>query len=683
VFRFILASLVSSITLLAGAPEPHPLHHPLVFEPNCGQAPAPVKWIARGSGYQLFLTQESLTMLVPAEVPGGHPRPFPGIRPHPAKYNAVRMKFIGSRSWIRITGLKPTGGVSNYYSGRPGVSQENIPHSSRVRVAGIYKGVDLVFYGNGGNLEYDLMVAPGANLSAIRLGFEGIQRMRVDDDSGDLVLTTADGTELRQFRPKIYQQIADHRVEIPGRYEFLGGNRVGFTLAAWDSERPLVIDPTVSFTRFLAGEASETAHAVAVDIFGNSYVTGETNSSHFPLRFPLVPQFIDCDAGSSGFCAAPNTFITKLSPEGNILFSTYFGVGSGYGIAVDSTGVYITGGVSPTGDLKYSGKWEVFIGKLSVGGGQQIYYKIVGGSDNDFGTAIAVDSQQSAWVTGVTTSRDFPGQTNPPSLDEVILIKVDSGGTVIFSRAFGGNDEDEGYGIAVDRKGDPWITGRTCSTDFFTTFDFSTGGCTSFVAAFLGSGTPRSPGFGTLRFITRFGGSYDGDSGSGIVVDAGDNAFVTGRTNSPGFITTKEAFQRSPASDQPQAFVVEFDPQGIISHSTLLGGDGATAGTSIALVEGTVTQAAEVFVSGQTASKNFPGAPPLTPNPTAGFVSKFSTDLSTLTFTTLLGAQVNGVAAARSVFDVRVAIFAAGWRFTGSDTDAFVVKVLDDKPATF
>ena len=88
-------------------------------------------------------------------------------------------------------------------------------------------------------------------------------------------------------------------------------------------------------------------------------------------------------------------------------------------------------------------------------------------------------------------------------------------------------------------------------------------------------------------------------------MDAGDNAFVTGRTNSPGFITTQDAFQRSPASDQPQAFVVEFDPQGIISHSTLLGGDGATAGTAIAFVEGTFTQAPAVFVSGQTASKNF------------------------------------------------------------------------------
>jgi Beta-propeller repeat len=477
VFRFLLASLVSSVTLLAAAPEPHPLHHPLVFEPNRGQAPAPVKWIARGSGYQVFLTQEGLTMLVPAEAPS-HSRPFPGTRPLPAKYNAIRMEFTGSRSWSRITGLEPTGGVSNYYSGGPGVSHENIPHFSRVSVADIYKGVDLVFYGNGDDLEYDLIVAPGADPSAIRLTFEGIERMRVDDVSGDLVLTTPGGTELRQFRPKVYQQSADGRVEIPGRYKFLGRNRAAFTLAAWDSKRPLVIDPTVSFTKFLAGEASDVAHGVAVDVFGNSYVIGETDSSHFPLRFPLVPG-TDCDSGWSGFCSAPNTFITKLSPEGNIMFSTYYGVGSGYGIAVDSTGVYITGGISPVGDLKYPGKWEVFIGKLSVDGGKQIYYRIVGGSDNDFGTAIAVDSQQSAWVTGVTTSRDFPGQTNPPSLDEVILIKVDAVGTVIFSRAFGGNDEDEGYGIAVDRKGDPWITGRTCSPDFFATFDFSTGGCTS------------------------------------------------------------------------------------------------------------------------------------------------------------------------------------------------------------
>src|SRR6185312_15932064 len=116
VFRFLLVSLTSSVMLLAAAPEPHPLHHPLVFEPNRGQAPPPVKWIARGSGYQVFLTPEGLTMLVPAQVPG-QSRSLPGIRPRPAKYNAIRMEFTGSRSWTRITGLEPTGGISNYYSG--------------------------------------------------------------------------------------------------------------------------------------------------------------------------------------------------------------------------------------------------------------------------------------------------------------------------------------------------------------------------------------------------------------------------------------------------------------------------------------------------------------------------------------------------------------------------------------
>ena len=142
-------------------------------------------------------------------------------------------------------GLEPTGGVSNYIRGNDAKDSLNgIPHYARLSVAGVYDGVDLVFYSNGGDLEYDFVVAPGADPKQIRLAFDGQERMRVDEKSGDLVLTTAGGSELRQVRPQVYQQLGNQRVEVAGGYQLLDHGRAAFTLASYQHRRPLVIDPT-------------------------------------------------------------------------------------------------------------------------------------------------------------------------------------------------------------------------------------------------------------------------------------------------------------------------------------------------------------------------------------------------------------------------------------------------------
>jgi len=206
--RLLTLALISSASFLAAAP--------FAFEPNRGQSPTQAKWIARGPSYDLLLTDEGLTMMIH----DGKSR---------TRSSAVRMKLEGSRPWKTLTGLEPTGG------------QAHTPRYAKVRAAGVYDGIDLVFHDHDGNLEYDFVVAPGADPSNILLAFEGLQRMRIDNQSGELILTTWGGSELRHACPKVYQQIGEKRVEIAGGYELLNSNRAAFTLARYDSRYPLAI----------------------------------------------------------------------------------------------------------------------------------------------------------------------------------------------------------------------------------------------------------------------------------------------------------------------------------------------------------------------------------------------------------------------------------------------------------
>ena len=214
----------------------------------------------------------------------------------------------------------------------------NVAQYQRVKVARVYEGIDLIFYTNPGNLEYDFVVAPGADPKQIQVVFEGMSGVRVDEKTGDLVLTVPDRSELRQFRPKVYQQIANKRVEIVGGYRMLGRGRAGSALAAYDRGRELVIDPTVDFTTFFGGNSADEPHAIAVDRDGLTYVTGGTFSRNFLATNGT--RWEDCmvfDFG--GFCSTGfNTFVAKLDAIGKVIFATYGGVGAGNGIAVDSMG---------------------------------------------------------------------------------------------------------------------------------------------------------------------------------------------------------------------------------------------------------------------------------------------------------------------------------------------------------
>jgi hypothetical protein len=673
------ALLTTSLFGQSYTPGSHPFHRPLVFEPNRGQAPDQVKWIARASGYLLFITSDGVTMMLPdgqttplkqALTPIRFQLPESSGTCSDRALSTVRMKLTGSHPWNTGKGLEPTGGVSNYLLGSDRKAwRTDIPHYSRLSIPAVYDGIDLVFYSDGDKLEYDFVVAPGADSTKIQLAFEGTDRLRVEK-TGDLVMI-AGNSEIRHVRPHIYQQVGDRKIEVAGGYNLLDRAQATFTLASYDHRQALIIDPTVSFTDFLAGSSEDTATGIAVDNAGNSYVTGDTLSSNFPIANAFEP-------GKPGGLDA---FVAKLSPTGAIIFSTYFGgiaTDTASGIAVDSTGIYITGSTLSSDfpgsrNLPVNSASDMYVTKLSPAGNTFIYSHAIGGTSYDAGLSIALDSSHAAYVTGYTYSPDFPTVGGWHDFYngnvDAFVMKLSPSGTITNSLFLGGSSTEIGYGIAVDGLSHPWITGETCSDNFPHTMPIELiVGCNVFV-------TRLNSTLNGFAFSTQFGG---GNSwGQAIAVDAGFFGYITGTTYS-NFPTTPGAFQTSKPGTQGSAFVVKMDSLGGTWYSTYLGAsDGYTTGLAV-----TPGRGGEVYVSGATSSSAFPGAPVLKPNPTAGFVTRLWPTLSGVQYTTLLGATINGIALfypSPSVL-VQPQIYTAGHRYTGglnyTNLDAFVVKLI-------
>ena len=327
----------------------------LQFEANHGQVDGQVKFLARGKGYTLFLTPtESVMVLQQREVPADkdqHAMSDPTALPEPApiKQAVVRMKLKGANPSPAIDGLEKLPGIVNYFIGHdPAKWRTKIPTYARVQYTDAYPGIDLAYYGNQGKLEYDFIVAPGADPNQIQLAFDGVSDIRVAD-SGDLLLTTALG-DVRLQKPVVYQVEHDgHKTLVAGTY-VLGRpatshhssrniqHNVGFHLASYDHAKPVVIDPVLLYSTYLGGSGIEQGLGIAVDAAGQAYVTGQTDSTNFPTATPVQATYGgDYDA-----------FVTKLSASGtSLLYSTYLGGSSqdqGFGIAVDAAGqAYLTG----------------------------------------------------------------------------------------------------------------------------------------------------------------------------------------------------------------------------------------------------------------------------------------------------------------------------------------------------
>jgi hypothetical protein len=644
------------------------LSMPLQFEANQGQVDDQVKFLARGKGYTLFLTPtESVMVLAGRDTSrvksneGLDQTDVIGHELQEYKQSVVRMKLGGAHPSPAIDGMEKLPGIVNYFIGNdPAKWRTKIPTYAKVHYKEAYPGIDLAYYGNQGKLEYDFIVAPGADPSQIKLVFEGASEIKVVD-SGDLLLTTMLG-EVKLQKPIVYQLEKDgHKTLVAGNYVVLAesamrhasrstNHEISIYLATYDASKPLIIDPVLSWSTYLGGSINEVGFGIAVDASGSAYVTGGTNSLNFPVTTGGPIQ--------SSCCGPNDIFVTKLNPAGTALvYSTYLGGSNedlGRAIAVDAVGSAYVIGVTRSPNLPMMGSsiqsvlgssfGDAFITKLNPTGTAIVYSTYLGGSTDNYGLGIAVDAAGSAYVTGFTFSSNFPGtagssiqSTSGGSMDAFVTKLNPTGTALVYSTYLGGSGSEVGYGIAVDASGSAYVTGTTGSLNFPGTAGSliqSTMG--SFDTAFV---TKLNPTGTAIVYSTYLGGS-SGDRANGIAVDAAGSAYVTGHTFSSNFPVTAGSFSQSLVSGR-DAFVTKLNPAGTaLVYSTYLGGNGADEGDGIA-----VDAAGSAYVIGQTTHPSFPVTAENPIQSTYGggvadaFVTKLNPAGTALVYSTLLGGN--------------------------------------------
>jgi hypothetical protein len=584
--------LLSAASVLAQAP--------LAFQANAGQFESQVQFAARGPNYSVALSDASATLsLSEADSYGAD-----GVTPTSA---LVTMTMVGANPNATATGKDRDAGTTNFLVGSS-KSQwlTGIANYGKVKYQDVYPGINVVYYGTQRELEYDFKVAAKANPAAIQLSFTGAQATAIDAN-GNLVLQT-DGGSLVVEAPQAYQKVGGAKVPVSVSYVLESNGQVGFQLGAYNHNRALVIDPVLNYSSYVGGSGSDGGYSIAVDSSGNIYVTGLTSSPNFPIGSAQQAA----DAGTY------DAFVTKIAPNGALAYSTYLG-GSGYdmgtGITVDSSGnAYVVGETSSTNFPVTSGAAQshnagglddAFIAKLNSSGTLS-YSSYLGGSGDDAATGVAVDSTGKIYVTGTTTSTNFPTTTGAYQTTEkggydAFVVRLTTAGAINYSTLLGGSGDEASDGIAVDSSGNMYVTGYTSSSNFPTTSGvFQTtfkGTYDAFITKFTSAGK--------LSFSTYLGGTGDNE-GWDISVDSGGNTYIAGYTNATDFPTTSGVAQRTLLGGYG-AFVTRLNSNGTMSASTYLSGNGSDMAFGIAL-----DAESNIYVVGLTSSTNFPttaGAP--------------------------------------------------------------------------
>jgi hypothetical protein len=626
---------------------------PLSFEENLGQTAQEVRFLSHGTGYALFLTPQeaviSLQQSMPKNLSKLHRMAYfrtlrkarlAGTR------SVLRMRLEGANLAAQIAGGDQLPGKVNYFIGNnPKNWLTDVPSYARVKYAGIYPGVDLVFYGNQRRLEYDFVVAPGADPKVIELSLKGAQKLWINS-KGDLILGVSGG-QLALQKPVMYQNVRGERHTIEGRYVLAADHRVTFAIADYDRGAPLIIDPVLNYSTYLGGSAvGDLGSGIAVDSLGDAFVTGTTSST----TFPSTPGGFG--AGNSNGVA----FVTEINPTGTaLLYTTYLGGTGGdfgLGIALDNSG----NNANPGGNIYVTG--ETF--------------------STDFPTT-AANALKPGPNAGASAGTSFISKINPAASGQ---------GSLVYSSYLGGTDgtaanPDVGNAVAADVSGNAYVTGYTASSPgtglanfpvtaasgFQTTLGTSNGN------AFLSRISTTQAGSASLAYSTYLGGTGAdaissgldlGDEAFGVAVDSSENAYIVGVTTSTDFPTTNaNAYQPNTAPPAAvangTAFVSRVDtsttktPSASLVYSTYLGGEGQDLGAAIALKP----NSAVAYITGTTSSLLFPTFPTAPPGPyqttgsTGGcaFVSLIDTGQSgsaSLTYSTFLGGALTigfGIAA--------------------------------------
>jgi hypothetical protein len=619
---------------------------PISFEENHGQVDSDVRFLAHvGKSAIYFTPNEAVLALYSRD-----------SQKKPA-VSALRMQWIGANARPEMVAERPLPGRINYLIGRdPGRWHTDLPTYGQVRYRDLFPGVDAVFFGKDGEIEYDLVLSPGTDPGKISFGLEGVQSMRLAGN-GDLVLRLAN-REVRQRRPMVYQENDGARRWLSAHYVIRRNKTIGYEVAGVNRKLPLVIDPTLSYSTYIGSNTPDSVNSVAVDQFGQAYVTGSTVFG-FPTKNPAQGNQLGTDA-----------FVTKLSANGgSLIYSTILGGSStdtGNAIAIDRFGsAYVAGETSSTDFPTTPGAFQSppsdadngFVTKLSPSGSSFVYSLLLGGGDSDSIRSMALDTEHRVYVTGFTCSLNFPVKnafqpvTNSQNCanggGDAFVTRINATGTDLdYSTYLDGSFGSIGNGIAVDSTFHAYVTGATDSADFPTTpgafqrtltakvipsFPHDIPGRNAFVTKFSADGL-------SLVYSSFLGGTVS-DNAAAIALDSSGRACVTGSTQSKDFPVTAGAFQKT-LHGTTDAFVTKFQISGGgLFYSTFLGGSGADGGNSIA-----VDSFGRAYIAGGTSSADFPVLNPIQAHlggSQDAFVTKLSATGNALFYSTYLG----GVAA--------------------------------------
>ncbi len=624
------------------------------FEPNQGQVKGRTEWTAQARGAAVYITGPEVVFALGND-------------------NA-HMRFVGASPKPKTTGFHPTGGYSNYFLGKTEKSWfTGIPHYGSVRYKNAYPGIDIVYHRQNGNVEYDFILAPGADPNQIELAFD--RDVHIDKD-GDLILAG-----LRQHRPQVVQ---DGR-EIASEYKLVSPRRVHIKLASYGRARPLTIDPVVEFATYLGGPGTDSADTIALDSTGNIFLGGNTQTPASPSLDPFQQP--------NQSISQP--FVIKLNPDASrVLFFSVFS--SGYGnvnsVRVDSAGSPVLAGTTTTTQFPLKNPFESspalrdqtgFLAKLTADGRSFVFSTYLGGSVFDDAKIVRIAAGDAIYVVGDSDSSDFPVKNafQPASAGGIdcTISKVTPAGALVFATYFGTSAIDGCPGFEIAGDGSLWISGGTHSPAFplanATQSDSNPGSLYS--APFL---THMSGDGQSLLFSTYIGGaSFTG--AAGLALDQDQNVYLSGPASN-AFLTLKNAFQPT-WTTFGQGFLMKLDPSGRnVIFSTYTPAYGAIA----------VDQSQNVYLAGTATLPGFPQVSSLNPSFTQGpYLTKLSSSGQAILYSTVFAdsGSANGIVLNQSG-DAYVSGGTSAGDFPvknayqskpGGGQDIFLIKISDNSTA--
>jgi hypothetical protein len=575
---------------------------PLRFEANRGQTDPSVKFVSRGPGYTAFLTSDGMVLSLRANHTATGDAAI-----HPAKKATLELRLLGASKNPHVAGEGPQPGRVNYFLGNdPAKWRRNIPTYDQVRYKNIYPGIDLLYYGNHRQLEYDFAIAPGAEPERIQFEISGASDVHIDAD-GSLILTTGIG-ELQFQTPTVYQESKGQRLRVEGGYVVRDPTHVGFQVAKYDRNSALLIDPVLVYSTYLGGSSDDQLSGIAVDTAGSIYVAGSTDSTDFPLT-PL------------GTLSTGNThvLIAKLDATGsNLIYADYLGGNSqdyGYALALDSANnLYVTGGTASSDfpvvnpfQGTYLGGFDAFLSKISPDGSSLLYSTYFGAGGSNLPSSLAIDSTGEMVIAGYTSSTTFPVvNAYQPS------VSANQGGLF-------GN-----YGFLTKFAADG------------LSLVYSTYLAGSSNVPFNCGGTPCWPEPSSIV--------------NGMVLDTLGNAYVTGTTNTYNFPVTQGSYLTSDSTqgNGSVGFLSKFSTSGNLQYSTYFY-DATGVGTNPTAIA--VDRSGSAYITGAALSfGTFPITTTAICDPgvygfacNSAFVTKFDATAATLLYSTFLGPNNNAL----------------------------------------